>query len=51
MNTELHKQFFKEIYGLFIDLKYEKLSEEDIVKLASGAIVQFADNSGVRLQK
>jgi hypothetical protein len=41
------KNIFKDIYGILISTKYPELNDEDIVRIALGAIEQFAKNNAI----
>lgn len=47
-NQEVAKKLFKAIYGELISLEYEKLSNEEVVKIALATITQFAERQGIK---
>ena len=46
----MEKELFKAIYGELIDLKYADLPSELLVRVAMGAVSQFAEKEGVKVE-
>lgn len=49
-NDKEIKEIFKQLYGTFIDKKFNNIPTEEIVKIALRTISQFAENNAIHIE-
>ena len=43
------KNLFKTIYGAMLDAQFNKVTEEEVVKISLKTVAQFANNNSVKI--